>query len=86
MAGLPLPALAGGSGLRGCMKILEMTGAALGLCVLLLSASGCDTDTRVELHEPGQYKGARDPLLDVAGTPEFSSKLQQRLQQVQTDR
>jgi hypothetical protein len=53
---------------------------------LVLLSAGCDSQTTVELHEPGQYKGARDPLLDVAGTPEFEAKLRQRLEQVQTDR
>ena len=64
---------------------MSMLPAAL-VCGLLLLTVGCDSQITVEMHEPGQYKGARDPLLDVAGTPEFTAKLQQRLQQVQTDR
>ena len=63
------------------------TGSVFVAALLLLTVAGCgDQVTSVTLHEPGQYKGAHDPLLDVAGTTEFNQKLQQRLQQVQTDR
>ena len=43
-------------------------------------------ETTVELHEPGEYKGAPDPLVQLSGTSEFSSRLQDRLLQIQTDR
>jgi len=59
--------------------------ATLFVALLVLTA-GCEVQTDVELHEAGQYKGAKDPLLDVAGTEGFRTKLQERLQQVQTDR
>jgi len=53
---------------------------------LLVITVGCEVQTDVNLHEAGQYKGTKDPLLDVASTQEFRTKLQERLQQVQTDR
>lgn len=55
----------------------------LGLFLL----SGCiEQEIEQSLHQPGEYKGARDPLLDVSGTSDFTAKLEQRMNQVQTDR
>jgi len=57
---------------------------------LLLGAlllSGCiEQEIEQNLHQPGEYKGKQDPFLEVSGSQEFASKLEQRLQQVQTDR
>jgi hypothetical protein len=47
---------------------------------------GCDEQATVQIKEPGVYKGAPDPLLDIAGTPEQSARLEQRLLAIQTDR
>jgi len=60
---------------------------ACGLMVIgAVMLSGCLDETTVELHEPGEYKGATDPLVQLSGTSEFSSRLQDRLLQIQTDR
>jgi len=62
--------------------IKRLAGMAL-LCLLIF---GCGESTRIEWHEPGEYQGRIDPLLDKAGTPEQNQRLQERLLQVQTDR
>ncbi len=67
----------------GPWSVASKLTAALCLGVLL---AGCDEPPSVELHEPGVYKGAHDPLLDEAGTDEFRARLRDRMQMVQTDR
>ncbi len=60
---------------------------ACGLMVIgSVMLSGCLDEPTVELHEPGEYKGATDPLVQLSGTSEFNSRLQDRLLQIQTDR
>ena len=55
------------------------------LASLLLT--GCiEEEIDKQLHEPGVYKGKPDPLLEMSGSQEFAAKLEQRLNQVQTDR
>jgi len=56
------------------------------LFVASVALSGCLDETTVELHEPGEYKGRTDPLVELSGTPEFSARLEERLRQIQTDR
>jgi hypothetical protein len=68
------------------MKTMTSPRIATLFGTLLVLTVGCEVQTNVDLHEAGQYKGAKDPLLDVAGTEGFRTKLQERLQQVQTDR
>ena len=64
------------------MKLaLPLAGAAL-----LWLLAGCTESTTVELHEPGEYLGKTDPLLQVAGTREQAEKLRERVLMVQTDR
>ena len=65
----------------------------LGIAVLplVLLAAGCDQVStvelpKVEMHEPGVYRGKPDPLLEIAGTPDQAKKLQNRIMQIQTDR
>ena len=58
----------------------------LAACSLLLSGCYDYGDAQVEIHEPGQYQGTPDPLLEVAGTAEHEERLKKRLEMVQTDR
>ena len=51
-----------------------------------LLLSGCIQKELDQLHQPGEYIGKQDPLLATAGGQELTAQLQQRLQQVQTDR
>ncbi len=51
-----------------------------------LLLGGCNEQATVQMHEPGVYKGAADPLLEIAGTPEQNARLERRLLAVQTDR
>ncbi len=47
--------------------------------------SGCWEDPEVTLHEPGEYKGSRDPLLNQQASARVE-QLQKRFQLVQMDR
>jgi hypothetical protein len=58
----------------------------LGLLVLSLWLPGCSESTKIELHEPGQYKGKADPLRLASATPQHQEQLRERLMMVQTDR
>ncbi len=65
----------------------------LGSALLLASLAGCDRGLQdldelpgVELHQPGRYLGKKDPLLEIAGSPELASQLADRLRSTQTDR
>ena len=69
--------------MRASLAVLPL-GFVIGALPIL---SGCDSEqVTVEMHEPGVYKGAQDPLMDLAGTPEQSARLEERLRAVQTDR
>ena len=57
---------------------------ALGLTAALALA-GCWESTDVTVHEPGKYKGAKDPLLSQQASSRTES-LRQRFQLVQADR
>lgn len=58
------------------------------LVVLLLGVmlSACYQSADVTLHQPGEYKGAVDPLLAYAGSAEHQQKLRDRFNMVQVDR
>lgn len=64
--------------MRGALTI-----AAIASAVIL---SGCYESADVTVHSPGQFKGAKDPLLDAKGTAEREEILQKRFQLVQVDR
>lgn len=58
---------------------------------LLVAASaailaGCYEDTDITLHDPGVYRGAKDPLLALQANPEQQARLVQRLREGQGDR
>ena len=48
--------------------------------------SGCYDETGVTRYEPGEYKGASDPLRKMQGTPQQAQRLEERLRLVQADR
>jgi len=60
-----------------------MVGIAV-LATLLLS--GCYESTAVVIHEPGVYKGEKDPLLAVERTPEHAAELRERFMEGQAPR
>ena len=62
--------------------VIRLTGSA----VLIGLLGACTNSTTVELHEPGEYKGRTDPLLQASGTPEYEAQLRDRLMAIQTDR
>jgi hypothetical protein len=55
---------------------------AAALAVLVVLATGCG----VTVYEPGEYKGSKDPLLDLQGTDEQRTLLQERFTKGQADR
>jgi hypothetical protein len=54
--------------------------------VLLSSLPGCYDDLTVTRYEPGEYKGAPDPLRLKQGTADQAQQLEERLRLVQMDR
>jgi len=56
------------------------------ILLLCIGLSGCYQSADVTLHEPGEYKGVKDPLLAYEGSAEQQQKLMERFKQVQTDR
>jgi hypothetical protein len=63
---------------RGALTIAVLAGAVI--------VSGCYESADVTVHEPGQFKGKKDPLLDAKSTAEREEVLQKRFQLVQVDR
>jgi len=63
---------------RGALTIAALASAVI--------VSGCYESADVTVHEPGQYKGMKDPLLDAKSTAEREEVLQKRFQLVQVDR
>jgi hypothetical protein len=63
---------------RGALTIAAIAGAVI--------VSGCYETADVTQHTPGQFKGAKDPLLDAKSTAEREEVLQKRFQLVQVDR
>jgi hypothetical protein len=56
------------------------------ILLLSLGLSGCYQSADVTMHEPGVYKGAKDPLVKLQGSSEQQQKLKDRFNLVQTDR
>ena len=56
------------------------------ILLLSLGLSGCYQSADVTLHEPGVYKGTRDPLVKLQGSEGQQQKLKERFNLVQTDR
>ena len=55
------------------------------LAALVLGLSGCYESTQVTVHKPGDYKGAKDPLLSQQGSTRADA-LRKRFELVQLDR
>jgi hypothetical protein len=62
---------------------VRMVGMAV-LAMLLLA--GCYETTHVVIHEPGVYKGSKDPLLAVDGKPQLEAELRERFMEGQAPR
>ena len=60
----------------------RIAGRAGALAVLVALVTGCG----VTVYEPGECKGPKDPLLDLQGTDEQRSVLQERFTKGQADR
>ncbi len=62
------------------------TGAIFALLAAgLIALAGCYETNEVTLHQPGKYKGPKDPLLDQQASSREEA-LQKRFELVQTDR
>lgn len=63
-------------------------GRALAAAVVAASVAlaGCYEDTDVTVHEPGEYKGMKDPFVESKSAAAREETLQERFQMVQTDR
>ncbi len=62
-------------------RILTLSAVAL----MSLALSGCWESTDITMHEPGEYMGAPDPLMQ-ADVSARSEQLKDRFQLVQVDR
>ena len=58
---------------------------AASLVIAAAGLGGCYESTDVTIHEPGEYKGAKDPLLSQQASARDEA-LNKRFQIVQTDR
>ena len=69
--------------------VAAMVRAKAGWLVAVLAAfmlGACYESPDVELHKPGVYKGARDPLVEKQRGAGQQERLQMRFNQIQTDR
>jgi hypothetical protein len=62
----------------------------LGIVLLVVSSSlllsACYEKVGVSLHEPGEYKGQKDPLLTKMKDPQLQKDLEERFKVSQSDR
>ncbi len=58
----------------------------LGVVGAFIVLSGCYESPDVTVHEPGVYKGTRDPLMAKQRSPEQQQILRERFSLVQPDR
>jgi hypothetical protein len=72
--------------MTGMKKASRLLALAASLLVLSLGTTGCTEKTTVTLHEPGVYKGDKDPLLAKQADPAYRETLQKRFVRGQTDR
>jgi hypothetical protein len=56
------------------------------LIVASMALGGCYESTDITLHDPGVYRGGKDPLLAKQASPEQKARLAERFQVGQTDR
>jgi hypothetical protein len=64
----------------------RLLATVLALAVLPMSLTACAEKADVTLHEPGVYKGGKDPLLAKQQNPEYIETLQERFARGQSDR
>ena len=65
--------------MRKLRTILVLAGMAVAL-------GGCYEDMGVTVHEPGEYKGKKDPLVATLKQQQMQESLEQRFKTGQTDR
>lgn len=67
---------------------MKISTATLAACTIaaLVALAGCHESVSVTVYEPGEYKGAGDPLLKKHATTEQKEVLQKRFQMGQSDR
>ena len=58
----------------------------LTMTLLTLGLAGCYESPSVTVHEPGAYKGDKDPLMEKQRSSEQQQRLRERFNLVQTDR
>ena len=68
------------------MHVATRFAAASLVTVALGLVAGCGDSSKVTLHKPGVYKGAKDPLVDKQRDPKQQEALLARFNLVQTDR
>lgn len=56
------------------------------LIAAVVTLGGCYEDMGVSLHEPGEYKGKHDPLVNKMQQQQLQQSLDQRFKTGQTDR
>ena len=64
----------------------QRTVLATGLAVAVVALAACHEPVSVTVYEPGEYKGASDPLLKKHATAEQKAALQKRFETGQSDR
>jgi len=62
------------------------TTLSLILSLLILGLAACYESPDVTVHQPGVYKGDKDPLLEKQRTSDQQQRLRERFNLVQTDR
>lgn len=66
---------------------MKASSAILPACAAaLVLVAGCHEPVSVTVYEPGEYKGAADPLLKAHATAESKQALQERFATGQSDR
>ena len=65
-----------------CSRAILSTFAIAAFAVI----AGCHEPVSVTVYEPGEYKGAGDPLLKMHATAEQKAALQKRFETGQSDR
>lgn len=59
---------------------------ATGLASAMFALAACHEPVSVTVYEPGEYKGASDPLLKMHATTDQKAALQKRFETGQSDR
>ena len=65
------------------MKTIQLLAAGVAMVAVV---AACYESPDVSLHEPGQYLGKTDPLVEKMKSEDFRRQLVDRFKEVQTDR